>query len=272
MASCVEYQHDPSGESGAKAGGRSGSGLRCRQLWINELQRYAGEGNALSDLGKRIADLGLFVPNIIGLWGCMPASEQERAAALETVRRRLDIAAQVGAKCSAAMPAPDRADMDLLWVAQRYRELLALGREFGVRVALEFVGFFKGISRLGQAVAIGIDANERDACVVADTFHLYRGGSGFNGIRHLNGDFIAVLHWNDAPASPPRQEQRDADRVYPGDGVLPLAQLLGDLRDIGYRGCLSLELFNRTYWKQDPLTVARTGIEKIRAVIAESGT
>jgi sugar phosphate isomerase/epimerase len=59
--------------------------------------------------------------------------------------------------------------------------------------------------------------------------------------------------------------------VYPGDGVLPLAQLLRDLSDIGYRGPLSLELFNRDYWKQDMLAVARTGIEKMRQVIAASG-
>jgi len=177
----------------------------------------------------------------------------------------------VGAKCIAVPPSPDRPDMDVLWVAERYGELLALGREFGVRVAIEFIGFFKGISRLGQAMAAGLEANERDACMVPDAFHLFRGGSGFNGVRHLNGDFIAVFHMNDAPAEPPREEQRDQHRVHVGDGVLPLAQLLRDLRDIGYRGALSLELFNRDYWKQDALTVARTGIDKMRQVIAESG-
>jgi len=246
------------------------AGYDAVELWINELENYAKSGKELSDLRKRIADLGLFVPNIIGLWNCMPAADEQRPAALETARQRLDIAAQVGARCIAAIPTPDRPGMDLLWAAQRYRELLALGREFGVRVAIEFVGFFKGISRLGQAVAIGIETNERDACMVADTFHLFRGGSGFNGIRHLNGDFTAVFHWNDAPAAPPRDQQRDADRVYPGDGVLPLAQLLRDLKAIGYRGPLSLELFNRDYWQQEPLAVARTGIAKMRRVIAES--
>ena len=58
---------------------------------------------------------------------------------------------------------------------------------------------------------------------------------------------------NDYPAKPPRSEITDAHRVYPGDGVAPLASMLRDLRRIGFRGVLSLELFNRDYWKQDAL-------------------
>jgi hypothetical protein len=34
---------------------------------------------------------------------------------------------------------------------------------------------------------------------------------------------------------------------------------------------LSLELFNRELWKQDPLVVARTGLEKIKALVAKTG-
>jgi sugar phosphate isomerase/epimerase len=75
---------------------------------------------------------------------------------------------------------------------------------------------------------------------------------------------------NDYPAEPPRDEIADAHRVYPGDGVAPLAGLLRDLRAAGFRGALSLELFNREYWKQDPLTVAKTGLERMRAAVAAS--
>jgi 2-keto-myo-inositol isomerase len=57
---------------------------------------------------------------------------------------------------------------------------------------------------------------------------------------------------------------------YPGDGVAPLASMLRDLRRIGFRGVLSLELFNRDYWKQDALKVAQTGLDKMRAVVRAS--
>ena len=72
---------------------------------------------------------------------------------------------------------------------------------------------------------------------------------------------------NDYPANPPRATINDADRVYPGDGIAPLADLVRILRGIGFRGYFSLELFNREYWKQDARMVARTGLEKMRAIV-----
>jgi sugar phosphate isomerase/epimerase len=80
---------------------------------------------------------------------------------------------------------------------------------------------------------------------------------------------MQVFHLNDYPALP-RDKITDADRVYPGDGVAPLPAILRDLRQLGFRGYLSLELFNREYWKQDALTVARTGLEKMRAAVKRS--
>jgi 2-keto-myo-inositol isomerase len=52
--------------------------------------------------------------------------------------------------------------------------------------------------------------------------------------------------------------------------VAPLVSILRDLRDVGFTGALSLELFNRQYWKQDPLTVAKTGLEKTKAVVRKA--
>ena len=57
-----------------------------------------------------------------------------------------------------------------------------------------------------------------------------------------------VFHINDYPAKPERKEITDAHRVFPGDGVAPLDVLFRTLTDIGFRGMLSLELFNREYW------------------------
>ena len=240
------------------------------ELWSNELSDHAKSGASLEALGKRLRHEGLIVPNVIGLWNCMPESDDERPQALERARRQMEEAVQVGAMHIAAVPTPDRPGIDVLWAAERYRELLELGEEIGIVPAVEFVGFFKGINRLGQAAAIAIEADHPKACLVADTFHLYRGGSGFGGVRHLAAHFIACFHFNDAPSEPPRTEQKDADRIYPGDGILPLPQLLADLRGIGFHGPLSLELFNRDHWQQEPVEVAQTGMRKIREVIAQS--
>ena len=49
--------------------------------------------------------------------------------------------------------------------------------------------------------------------------------------------------------------------------MAPLKELVKTLTQIGFRGTFSLELFNKNYWKQDPLTVARTGLEKMKALV-----
>ena len=76
-----------------------------------------------------------------------------------------------------------------------------------------------------------------------------------------------VLHVNDYPADPPRDKITDASRVFPTDGIAPLGQIFRDLYAAGYRGVLSLELFNREYWKREPLWVAKTGLAKTKAAV-----
>ena len=58
--------------------------------------------------------------------------------------------------------------------------------------------------------------------------------------------------------------------MYPGDGVAPLGEIFRDLHAIGFRGHLSLELFNKSYYEQDALTVARTGLNKTREAVRKA--
>jgi sugar phosphate isomerase/epimerase len=87
-------------------------------------------------------------------------------------------------------------------------------------------------------------------------------------VRQFRGASLPVFHLNDYPANMPRETSSSADRVYPGDGVAPIVETLRDLRVIGFEGVLSLELFNPQYWQEDALAVARTGLEKMKAVVA----
>jgi sugar phosphate isomerase/epimerase len=241
------------------------------ELWIGELEKYEKDGGDLKALGLDIINQGLFVPNVIGLWGCMPMEEEAWENSLEGTKNRMRMASAVGSKYVAAIPVPDREDFDLMMGVQRYKKLLKIAREeYGIIAAFEFVGFFKGIHRLGQAAAIALDVDDTDACLIMDSFHLYRGGSGFNGIRHLNGKFIADFHINDVPPEPERHTLGDKHRIYPGDGILPLVQLLKDLKTIDYRGPLSLEIFNEEEYKKDPLLVAQTGKRKIMDLIEKA--
>ena len=248
------------------------AGYDALEPWIGDLEKYEKDGGDLKELGAKIKSEGLFIPNVIGLWDCMPMDDETFKDSLPATRERMRKAAAIGSKHIAAIPVPDREDFNVETGIRRYKELLEIGREeYGIIVAFEFVGFFKGIHRFGEAAGIAIDANDKDACLIMDTFHLYRGGSGFNGLKHINADFIADFHFNDVPSTTPRNEIGDKHRIYPGDGILPLVQLLKDLDAINYRGPLSLELFNRDHWKQNPIEVAMTGKKKIMDLILKAG-
>jgi sugar phosphate isomerase/epimerase len=250
----------------------SRAGYQAIEPWVRELEAYVKGGGSLKDLKKRLDDRGLSVESAIDFFEWIVDDEAKRKKGLENARRSMDMVRQIGGKRIAAPPAgaTERTDIPLLTVAQRYRALLDVGTKIGVIPQVEVWGFSKTLSRLGEGAFVAIESGHGQACILADVYHLHKGGSGFAGVKLLSGTSLHVLHVNDYPKDPPRETITDAHRVYPGDGVAPWKTLLRDLRAIGFRGVLSLELFNREYWKQDGLTVARTGLEKMRAVVAKS--
>ena len=62
----------------------------------------------------------------------------------------------------------------------------------------------------------------------------------------------------------------DSDRIYPGDGIAPMSQILNAVGGHGRSIVLSLELFNRDYWKLDPMEVAKTGLAKMKATVEKA--
>ena len=241
--------------------------------WIRELDAHVKGGGTLDDLGKQARDLNLKVVDAIGFFEWAVDDESRRAKALEEARRNMEMVARIGGTriAAPATGATDKAGpkLDLDRVAERYRTLLDLGKNFEVTPIVEVWGFSKNLQTLADAAHVAIGANHPDAAILADVYHLHKGGSGFAGLRLLGPGALPVLHMNDYPDKP-REALSDADRVYPGDGVAPLATILRTLRDSGAKTALSLELFNRDYWKLDPATVATTGLAKMRAAVASA--
>jgi sugar phosphate isomerase/epimerase len=245
------------------------AGYRGMEPWVDELERYAASGQSLEDLGKRFRDAGISVESAIGFFEWIVDDPARRQKALEATARTMDLLRKIGGKRLAAPPvgATDHAMTDLRRVAERYRALLELGDRSGVVPEVEVWGPSRTLGRLGEAAYVAMEADHPSACILPDVYHLHRGGSSLGGIRLLSPRAIHVFHFNDYPADPPRERLTDAHRVYPGDGVAPLKTLLRDLYEGGFQVMLSLELFNRQYWAQDPLTVARTGFEKMNALV-----
>jgi len=248
------------------------AGYQAIEPWIRELDQHVKAGGNLKDLGKRIRDSGLTVPSAIGFAEWIADDETKRKKGMEEAKRDMDMVQQIGGQRLAAPPAGaiNQSDLGLFKAAERYRALLDLGASMGIVAELELWGFSKALSRLGEVTLVAIESGHPKACILLDIYHLYKGGSEFHGLKFLSSSFLSVIHFNDYPGTPPRGAITDAARVYPGDGVAPLKDILRDLRAIGYRGFLSLELFNRDYWSQDPLQVARTGLEKMKTAVKSS--
>jgi sugar phosphate isomerase/epimerase len=245
------------------------AGYTAIEPWIREIDEYVQKGGSLVELGKRISDLGLSVESVIGFAEWIVDDDAQRAKGLEEAKRNMDLAVQIGGKRLAAPPsgATKQPDLNLYKAAERYRQLLELGDQMGVVPQVEVWGFSQALSRLSEAAFVAIESGHPKARILPDVYHLNKGGSSFASLHLLSGVGMHVFHMNDYPAMPPRATITDADRIYPGDGIAPLDGLFRDLRACGYRGVLSLELFNREYWGQDALVVARTGLEKTRAAV-----
>jgi len=245
------------------------AGYDAIEPWLSKLEEHVKDGGSLKDIGKQTRDVGLAIPDVIAFFEWIVDDDARRKKGMEEAKRAMDVVQQVGGLRLAAPPvgATDKTGSSLQKAADRYRALLELGDTMGVVPVAEVWGFSKTLGRLSEAAHVAIETGHPKACVLADVFHLYKGGSGYGGIRLLSAAALPIIHVNDYPADPPREKITDAQRVYPGDGVAPLKSLFRDLKGLGFQGYLSLEVFNRAYWKQDPLVVARTGLEKMRAAV-----
>ena len=248
------------------------AGYDAFEPWIGELDVYVKSGGSLKDLGKKIADLGLRVESSIGFSPWIIEDEAARRKGLEQARHDMEMVLQIGGKRMAAPPvgATDKQLPNLLAIADRYRDLAEVGAKIGIIPEVEVWGFSKTLSRFGETVLVAMESAHPQACVLPDIYHLYKGGSDFAGLKLIRGSTIGIFHMNDYPATISREKIKDADRIYPGDGSAPLVEVLRVLREIGYRGMLSLELFNPDYWKQDALAVAQTGLKKMKELAVAS--
>ncbi len=239
--------------------------------WDGELEEFEKNGGNLKELGREIKKLGLKVPSVIGLWNAIPDTMDLFVSSLPETRRRMRMARDIGAEHIQTIPNQLSENYNQQWVADRFRDIIEIGlKEYDIKPALVFVKYFT-IKTLGQAVGIAMDANHPIAKVIPDVYHMHISGGGFEGLKMLKGDAIAIFQFNDAPSTPVFKDLRDEHRVYPGDGILPLDSIFKDLKVIGYKGFISLEMYNPNYYKEDLLAVAKTGLKKTLAVLKKAG-
>ncbi len=239
------------------------------EIWINGLQRYIEKGGKLKDLSSRIKNWGLKVENAIGFAQWIVDDEEVRKNAIEQLKREMDMLAQLGCMRIAAPPAgaTDTPGLNLDHAAERYHTILELGSVMGVIPQLEVWGFSQNLHKLSQVLYVASEAGHPKARILPDIYHLYKGDSDFDGLKLIHGTAIEIFHINDYPASPSREEMNDSHRVFPGLGVAPVSDVLRTLVLSGGTKVLSLELFNRDYWKEDAYIIALKGLQSMKAAV-----
>jgi len=112
------------------------------------------------------------------------------------------------------------------------RKLAELGEAAarrGIQPMIEFM-VFRGIATLDDAIRVIARAGHQNLGICVDALHLQRSGGTPESISRIPPQLISCVQLCDAPASAPAPQDipREAryDRLYPGEGALPLRELL----------------------------------------------
>ena len=247
----------------------SAAGFQHCEIWVPTLEAYLKSGGTLSDAKKRIDDLGIKIQNAIGFAQWIVDDEATRKQGLEQMKREMDMLAQLGCFRTAAPPmgATKEPGLDLRRAAERYRTILDLGISTGVTPQLEMWGHSKNLNRVADVLFVAAEAGQPNAKLLLDVFHIYKGESSIDCLHLVGENSIDVFHVNDYATSIKPTSITDGDRIYAGDGEAPIKEIIKRLKPSEKPVILSLELFNKELWAQDPLKVAKTGLEKMKKMI-----
>ena len=248
-ATTMPYTLEQDLEAAAKAG------FDAVEIWSRKLDAYlkihdAGALKALLDAhGLRAASLCPY-----GLVGFSDNREQ-----LQAIERAAAVAA--GIDCPALLVCAD-APPDGMDRNEAYDAMAATARDYavraaahGVKIAIEPLGRHPFIPGPREALEVIERADHDSLGLMMDFFHYYKSGVPLDDIRAIPTESLLIVHVDDCEDLP-LAELTDQHRVYMGEGVLPLKDMMGILREKGYSGALSVEIFQKEYWEKDPVEIS----------------
>jgi 2-keto-myo-inositol isomerase len=248
------------------------AGFEGIEMWVRDIRSYIEAGGTAEELGVLLDSNNLLLENMIGFSEWISDDADTRAEAIDILRSDMEMIAAMGGKYIAApVQGIDSINRTKLGeYADRYRAILELGDETGVIPILEVWGT-GALNQVTDCAHIAIGSGHPDATMLFDFYHVYRGGNNWDTIDLVNASKLPVMHMNDYPANPPREELTDADRVFPGEGICPYDEVIPKLYNAGFRGGFSVELFNREYWNSmDAETILKESYERTYEVLTEA--
>lgn len=150
------------------------------------------------------------------------------------------------------------------------QQLKIIAEKYGISLLYEMLGFpDAAFNTLDAAWEI---CQVVHVPLVLDTFHLAIARVPLNSIERLPCEAIGLIHVSDALiAGKQAWEVTDVDRVLPGEGGLPLQEILQAIRTTEYNGRVSVEVFHPKYSLLPPEAVAQDAYARTVALLELSG-
>lgn len=250
--------------------GYAKAGIRYVEVIPAHVQEFvAKEGMAAAR--SLLADLGLKAVSSGGVRG-LAEPGPEHGKAIEQLKATAEMAAALGVDrlvCPCGTTAAYKAD-DYERGAANLREAGEVAGRSGVTVMVEFMRGSTFIGTLDTSLRVTRVANHPHVRPMFDCYHFWAGLSKFEDLEGVRPGELHHVHFQDIPDRP-RELLDNGTREIPGEGIAPLPRILKKLKEKGYSGPLSVELFYPRFQQGDPYDVARLIREKSEAVMRAAG-
>lgn len=237
------------------------AGYRGIGLYNGDMDQYLNNGGTIEELKKFIAGEGAEISELMAIKKWFQVSKDKWNEAQDEARRKFEDSRILGCSC-VTTPCYGKLEGRNEWI-ERYAKICGIAEEFGQKVAFEFLGSAPQTKTLSDAWEIVRAAESSSAGFLIDVFHFYKGESSIEEFKKIPGEKISLIHINDIKSHSglPKEELKDGDRVFPGQGVSFAKNIIDVAIANGYQGYYSLELFNKEYWERDPFEIAKEGLE-----------
>ncbi len=177
---------------------------------------------------------------------------------LRRAEAKFDVMERLGASLLLVCSNAATATIDDDEVAARQLRLLAeRAAARGIRIAYEALAWGRFVDDYRQAWRIVQMADMPNLGICLDSFHILSRGHDPAAIESIDGESIFFLQLADAPAlTMDLLSWSRHHRVFPGEGSFALTDFLAHVLRAGYRGPLSLEVFNDTFRQTDVVRTA----------------
>lgn len=161
---------------------------------------------------------------------------------------------------------------DVQSAPEMFAELCDVADAFEIKLALEFVGWAETIKDIRTAWSIVEKAGRKNGGILYDTLHHYFGGSSLRDLEELPLQYIYTVHIADAiDMELPGIDIGRKHRLFPGQGVIPISEILSILNEKGYSSSIALEIFNDEFLKRPAIDVAREGYAVMEKFLTKAG-